>query len=326
MFHDILFLCLGLAMVLAGANYLTEGATAVAKKFNVSDLVIGMTVVAFGSCTPDLVVSLTSTLQDKGAMAIGNIVGANIFDILLVVGLCALIKPVVIGKATLQKEFPMVILSSVVLGLMACDVLIDRLSTNFIDRSDGMILLCFFAIYCYVTYKIAKSPDTSTVSAGNNDISSKPIKMWLSIVMICGGLAGLVIGGNWFVSSASGIAEKSGMSQSLVALTIVAIGSSLPDLTTSAMAAIKGHSGIAIGNVVGSCVLNVFFIVGTCATVKPLELGTINAIDFGVLILGSVLIWIFGWVWGKQTINRIEGTILLSGYAGYILYLILSSK
>lgn len=326
MFHDILFLCIGLILILAGANYLTEGATAVAKRFNLSDLVIGMTVVAFGSATPDLAVSLTSTLENKGAMAVGNIVGANIFDILLVVGICALIKPVVIGKSTLQKEFPMVILSSLILGLMACDVLIDQLPTNYIDRSDGMILLCFFAIYCYVTYKIAKSPDTDSETAGNNDVSDKSLKIWISILMIVGGLAGLVIGGNWFVSSASGIAEKAGMSESLVALTIVAVGSSLPDLSTSVVAAVKGHSGIAIGNIVGSCVLNVFFIVGLCSTIKPLELGTINAIDFGVLLLGSILIWIFGWVWGKRTINRQEGAILFLCYCGYILYLILSSK
>lgn len=324
MFHDILFLCLGLALVLAGANYLTEGATAVAKRFKLSDLVIGMTVVAIGSCTPDFVVSFTSTLQDKGAMAVGNIVGANIFDILLVIGLCALIKPVVIGRSTLQKEFPLVVLSSVVLGLMACDVLIDHLPSNFIDRSDGMILLCFFIIYCYVTYKIATSPDTSSQSAGNTKVSDKPIKMWLAIVMICSGLGGLVIGGNWFVSSASGVAAKAGMSESLIALTIVAVGSSLPDLTTSVVAAIKGHSGIAIGNVVGSCIINVFFILGICSTVKPLELGTINAIDFGVLALGSVLILLFGWAWGRHTINRIEGSVLLAGYAGYIIYLILA--
>ena len=326
MFHDILFLCLGLALVLGGANYLTEGASAVAKRFHVSDLVIGMTVVAFGSCTPDLVVSLTSTLQDKGAMAVGNIVGANIFDILLVVGICAIIHPVVIGKSTLQKEFPMVMLSSVVLGLMACDVLIDRLPSNFIDRSDGMILLCFLAIYCYVTYKIAQSPDTDTKTAGNNTVSDKPIKMWLSVIMILGGLAALVFGGRWFVSSASGIAEKAGMSESLMALTIVAVGSSLPDLTTSVVAAIKGHSGIAIGNIVGSCVINVFFIIGLCSTIKPLELGHVNAIDFGVLVVGSFLIILFGWIWGKRTINRYEGIILFLGYCGYLLYLILSSK
>ena len=326
MFHDILFLVIGLALVLAGANYLTDGATAIAKRFRLSDLVIGMTVVAFGSSTPDLVVSLTSTLQDKGAMAVANIVGANIFDIFLVIGLCALVRPVVIGRATLQKVFPMVILSSVVLFLMACDMIIDGLGWNFIDRSDGMILLCFFAINCVVTYMVSKSPDTAPSSAGNTQVSDRPRKMWVAAVMVAGGLAGLVIGGNWFVSSASGIAEKAGMSQSLVGLTIVAVGSSLPDLSTSLIAAVKGHSGIAVGNIVGSCVLNVFFIIGLCATVKPLELGSVNAIDFGVLVFGSVLIWLFGWVWGKRTINRPEGIILIACYVAYIVYLIVSGK
>ncbi|MCH5218184.1 MAG: sodium:calcium antiporter [Muribaculaceae bacterium] len=326
MFHDILFLIIGLALVLGGANYLTDGATAIARKFKMSDLVIGMTVVAFGSSTPDLVVSLTSTLQDKGALAVANIVGANIFDILFVIGLCALVHPVVIGRATLQKVFPMVILSSVVMFLVACDVLVDGLPTNLIDRSDGLILLCFFVINCFVTYMVSKSPDTLATTAGNTEVSTKPLKMWLALVMVAGGLAGLVIGGNWFVSSASGIAEKAGMSQSLVGLTIVAIGSSLPDLSTSLIAAIKGHSGIAVGNIVGSCVLNVFFIIGLCATVKPLELGTVNAIDFGVLVVGSLLIWLFGWVWGRRTINRPEGAMLIICYIGYILYLILSNK
>lgn len=326
MFHDILFLILGLSLVLGGANYLTDGATAIARKFKMSELLIGMTVVAFGSSTPDLVVSLTSTLQNKGAMAVANIVGANIFDIFLVVGLCALIRPVVIGRATLQKVFPMVILSSVVLGLVACDVLIDGLPTNFIDRSDGLILLAFFIINCFVTYMVSKSPDTLTSTAGNNEVSRKPMKMWLAAIMVLGGLGGLVIGGNWFVSSASGIAEKAGMSESLVGLTIVAIGSSLPDLSTSLIATIKGHSGIAVGNIVGSCVLNVFFIIGLCATVKPLELGSVNSIDFGVLVFGSILIWLFGWVWGKRTINRPEGALLVAGYIGYFLYLLLSNK
>lgn len=326
MLHDILFLIIGLALVLAGANYLTDGASAIARKFKMSDLVIGMTVVAFGSSTPDLVVSLTSTLQDKGALAVANIVGANIFDIFLVIGLCAMVRPVIIGRATLQKVFPMVILSSVVLFLLACDVLIDGLPSNLIDRSDGLILLCFFAINCVVTYMVSKSPDTLSTNAGNTEVSKRPLKMWLAILMVAGGLAGLVFGGNWFVSSASGIAEKAGMSQSLVGLTIVAIGSSLPDLSTSLIAAIKGHSGIAVGNIVGSCVLNVFFIIGLCATVKPLELGTVNAIDFGVLVFGSLLIWLFGWVWGKRTINRPEGAMLILGYMGYILYLVLSNK
>lgn len=326
MLHDIIFLLLGLALVLGGANYLTDGAVAVARKLHMSDLMIGLTIVAIGSSTPDLVVSLTSTLQNKGALAAGNIVGANIFDIFLVVGLCALVRPVVIGRATLQKEFPLVLLSSLVFAFMACDSLIDGLGYNLIDRSDGLILLCFFIIYCYVTYLVAKTPNPSDSSTDSDSVPSKHLRVWLACVMIGGGLAGLIIGGNWFVSSASGIAEKCGMSQALVGLTIAAIGSSLPDLSTSLIAAVKGHSGLAIGNIVGSCALNVFFTIGLCAVVKPLQLGSINAIDFAILIGGSILICLFGWLWGKRTITRTEGAILALCYAGYIVYLVLSGK
>lgn len=326
MWHDILFLCLGLGFVLGGANFLTDGASAIARKFHVSELIIGMTIVAFGSSTPDLVISLTSTIQDKAALAVGDILGANIFDILLVIGVCALVRPIVVGKSTLQKEFPMVVFSSVVFFLMACDVQIDGAQTDLIDRTDGLLLLCFFALNCYVTYKIAKSPDTQTATAGNSTSAPRNIRLWLAVIMSGVGLAGLIVGGNWFVSSASAIAEHFGMSESLVGLTIVAIGSSLPDLSTSVVAAIKGHSGIAIGNVVGACVLNVFFIIGLCATIKPLELGTINWIDFGVLVAGSAMLWLFGWVWGKRTINRPEGLLLVLAYAGYMAYLILSHK
>lgn len=326
MVHDIVFLILGLGLTLVGANFLTDGASAVARRLRMSELTIGMTVVAFGSCTPDLVISLTSTLQNKAAMAVGDIVGANIFNLLLIIGVCALIRPIVIGKETLQKEFPMVVLSALILFFMACDTVIDGTAIDMLNRSDGLVLLCFFAINCYVTYKIAKSPDTSTESAGNSAPPARPIKTWLACGMILAGLAGLVFGGNWFVNSASGIAEKAGMSESLVGLTVVAIGSSLPDLFTSAVAAAKGHSGIALGNVVGSCVLNVFFIIGICATTRPLQLGTINWVDLAVPVAASLLLWLFGWVWGNRTIKRAEGAIMVLAYGAYIAYLILSSK
>ena len=192
------------------------------------------------------------------------------------------------------------------------------------NRSDGLVLICFLIIYGYVTYMIARMQDTPP-TAGNSPVPQKPIRIWLCCIMIAGGLAALVVGGNWIVSGASGIARKCGMSEAMVGLTVVAIGSSIPDLFTSLVAALKGHSGIAVGNVVGSCVLNVFMIIGICATVKPLDLGTINAIDFGVLLAGSILLWIFGWVWGKRTINRREGAILAAGYAAYIAYLIIKA-
>lgn len=323
MVHDILFLCLGLLLVIGGANYLTDGATSIARHFKVSDLIIGLTIVAFGSSTPDLVISLTSTLQGKAQIAVGDIIGANIFDLLLVIGACALAKPIVISAQTLQKEFPMVILSSAVILIMACDTLIDSTSVNTIDRSDGLLLLCFFIIYGYVTYMIARSQATPP-TAGNKPVPQKQIKIWLACVMVAGGLAALVVGGNWIVSGASGVARRFGMSEALVGLTVVAIGSSIPDLFTSFVAALKGHSGIAIGNVVGSCVFNIFFVIGACASVRTLDLGTINTLDFGVLLGASVLLWIFGWVWGKRTINRWEGLILSLSYVGYLTILILS--
>lgn len=326
MFHDILFLIIGLALLLAGANYLTDGATVVARRFNMSDLMIGMTVVAFGSSTPDLVISLTSTLRNDASMAVGDILGANIFDILLVIGVCAMVRRVVIGKELFQKEFPMIVLSSVVFALVACDILIDGLPRNFIDRSDGLILLCFFAINIYITVRIAKSADTEPSSAGNTPVSKKCKPLWLAIIMIGGGLAGLIIGGNWMVSSASAIALKCGMSSALVGLTIVGIGSSLPDLSTSLIATLKGHSGIAVGNIVGACVLNVFFIIGICATVKPMELGTIHAIDFGVLVGGSLLLFFFGKYWGNRIITRWEGAVLAACYVAYMVYLVVHSN
>ena len=284
MFHEILFFCLGLVLVMGGANYLTDGASAIARRFKVSDLVIGLTIVAFGSSTPDLVISLTSTIQDKAQIAVGDILGANIFDILLV----------------------------------------DNARVDSMNRSDGRVLICFLIISGFVTDMIARMQDTPP-TAGNSPVPQKPIRIWLCCIMIAGGLAALVVGGNWIVSGASGIARKCGMSEAMVGLTVVAIGSSIPDLFTSLVAALKGHSGIAVGNVVGSCVLNVFMIIGICATVKPLDLGTINAIDFGVLLAGSILLWIFGWVWGKRTINRREGAILAAGYAAYIAYLIIKA-
>lgn len=296
MLHDFIFLTLGLIVILAGANFLTDGASSVARRFKLSELVIGMTIVAFGSCTPDLVICLTSILQGKAALAAGDILGANIFGILLIIGVCAMVKPIIIGKETLQKEFPIVVLASAVLFFIACDTLIDGSAIDLINRSDGLILLCFFIIDCYVTYKIAKSPDTTTTTAGNGNVPNKSIKMWLAALMIIGGLAGLVVGGNWFVSSATGLASRFGMSESLIGLTVVAIGSSLPDLFTSVVAAIKGHSDIALGNVVGSSIINVFFILGICSTVKPMVLGSINWIDFAVLLIGSVLLWLLGWV------------------------------
>ena len=332
MAHDIIFLILGIILIIAGGNYLTDGATAIARHFNVSNLVIGLTVVAFGSSTPDFVVCLTSTLSGKSQLALGDVVGANIFDILLVVGVVALINPIHISKDMLWKDLPLLALASMSLFFCGDDLLFDG-TADYISRTDGLMLLAFFVIFMAYTFEMAKEPQplvpadaTGKTTGGAQRADNKPkMNMWLAALCIAGGLAALIVGGNWIVDGASGIALKAGLSEGLVGLTIVAIGSSVPDLATSVIAAVKKQPGIALGNVVGACIFNVFFILGFCATIKPLDTGTITVVDFSTLVGGSLLLWLFGQIIGKRVIKRGEGIILTLCYIGYMAYLVISA-
>lgn len=330
MAHDIIFLILGIILIIAGGNYLTDGASAVARHFKVSNLVIGLTVVAFGSSTPDFVVCLTSTLSGKSQLALGDVVGANIFDILLVVGIVALVNPIHISKDMLWKDLPMLALASMALFFCGDDRLFDG-TADYISRTDGLMLLAFFAIFMAYTFEMAREPQplvpaNATGNTSNKDAGGgKGMKMWLAAVCIAGGLAALVVGGNWIVDGASGIALKAGLSEGMVGLTIVAIGSSVPDLATSVVAAVKKQPGIALGNVVGACIFNVFFIIGLCATIRPLDTGTISLVDFSTLVGGSLLLWLFGQIIGKRVITRGEGVVLALGYVAYITYLIVKA-
>lgn len=332
MAHDIIFLILGIILIIAGGNYLTDGAVAVARYFKVSGLIIGLTVVAFGSSTPDFVVCLTSTFSGKSQLALGDIVGANIFDILFVVGIVALINPIEISKDMLWKDLPMLALASLALFFCGDDKLFDN-TADFISRTDGLMLIAFFIIFMAYTFEMAKEPQplvpenaAGNASAGKNDAGEKPgMKMWLAVVCILGGLGALIVGGNWIVDGASGIALKAGLSEGLVGLTIVAIGSSVPDLATSVVAAVKKQPGIALGNVVGACIFNVFFILGLCATISPLDTGTISVVDFSTLVGGSLLLWLFGQIIGKRVITRGEGLVLALCYVGYMTYLVVSA-
>lgn len=327
MLHDIIFLVLGLTLIVFGGNVVTDGAVTVARKFNVSNLVIGLTVVAFGSSAPDFVVCLTSTLDGKTQMALGDVIGANTFDILLCVGVVALIRPIVLTGEMVNKDLPMLALSTLVIFFCGDDVLFDGTKANLISRTDGLMMLAFFAIFMAYTIQGAKTQRLAGIVAGKPVVTPPTPKVtsrqiWKAAVYIVAGLAALVVGGNWIVDGASGIAIKAGLSESLVGLTIVAIGSSLPDMATSVAAAIKNHPGIAIGNVVGAGIFNIFFILGFCSTVRPLNSGNISFIDFSTLAGGAIVLWIFGSVIGRGKISRIEGTILALGYVAYMFYLI----
>ena len=314
---DIVFLIGGLALILLGANGLTDGAAAVAKRFNISDLVIGLTIVAFGTSAPELVISVMAALGGSADMAIGNVVGSNIFNVLMIVGVTAIVLPIKVGESTLSKEIPLVVLASIALAFCANDVLIDGGLSNSISRIDGLIMLCFFLIFMRYTFAIAHN--------GNEDMEDGKIKelpMWKSILFIVGGLVGLVFGGQWFVDGASGIASSLGVSESTIGLTIVAGGTSLPELATSVTAALKKNSGIAIGNVIGSNLFNVFFVLGCSATISPLPMGGINNVDMVVLVSSAILFWIVGWFFKKRTITRVEGALMVICYIIYTAYLI----
>lgn len=316
------YLIIGLALILFGANWLTDGASAVAKRFKISDLVIGLTIVAFGTSAPELVISLVAATGGDSEIAIGNVVGSNIFNILMITGCTAAIVPIAIGKSTLHKEIPLVVLSSLVVWFCSADMLIDGSAENVISRADGLLLLAFFVIFMRYTFSIAHSPDTEALP---EETKIKEMKMWKAVVFILVGLGALVGGGKLFVVGASGIASSLGVSQSIIALTIVAAGTSLPELATSIVAALKGNSGIAIGNVIGSSLFNVFFILGVSATVHPLKVGSISTVDYATLIGASLLLYIFGWKIKERTITRGEGIVMAACFVGYTVYLVMNA-
>lgn len=332
MFHDILFFILGLVLIVLGGNYLTDGATVIARRFHVSGLVIGLTVVAFGSSAPDLVVCMMSTLQGHSQLALGDIVGGNIFDILLVVGVVAVISPIPINSDMQWKGLPMLLLSSLALFFCGDDILFDGSKANIIDRTDGLMFLLFFIIFMVYTYDMGRKaqPPVSAAAVTSGHEQSQPSAVTVSgrqlviaSVSVVASLAALFFGGDWLVDGASGIARRAGLSEGLIGLTIVGFGGALPDLVTSAAAAIKRQPGLALGNVVGSCVFNVLFVLGVCATVMPLDAGTISLFDFAVLGAGAFAVWVFGAATTPRTISRGEGIILILFYAAYATKLIL---
>ena len=318
MIWNILILIFGLALILGGANYLTDGASAVAQRSGISPLVIGLTIVAFGTSAPELVISCVSAFNHNAGIAIGNVVGSNIFNILVIIGLTALVRPIKIERGILVNDIPLVILSSLVILVLGNGVLLDGDSENIITRSGGLILLLFFCIFLRYTFSIAKSSEESA----DDSTEIKSMKTWVAAVAIVGGLGALIWGGQLFVDSASAIARSLNVSDAIIGLTIVAFGTSLPELATSIVAAVKNQPGLAVGNVVGSCIFNVFFVLGASAVISPLPLGGITNVDLLVLVGASLLFWIFGKVIRKMTFTRTEGAVMFLAYVAYTVYLI----
>ena len=306
MIFDFLFIILGVALVLFGADKLTEGAAALARRMNVPEIIIGLTIVAAGTSAPELFVSLVSALNGTPDLAVGNVVGSNTMNCMLIVGCAAMVAPMTISPSTVKKDIPFSVAASVLLILLAFN--------NFLGRLDGIILLLGFAVFMTYTLMQAKTGSSETVK------ETSPILK--NILFIVFGLAGLVIGSNLFVDSASDVALSLGISEGVVGLTIVAGGTSLPELATSVVAARKGQSAIAIGNVIGSNVFNILLILGLTATISPLEIEGITTIDLAVMLLSVVLVWLFSRT--RYTVERWEGALLLGLYLVYVGWLITS--
>lgn len=325
MLIDCLLLAAGLVLILAGANFMTDGAAALAKRFGMSDFLVGLTVVSMMTSAPELVVSITSAMNASTEMAVGNIVGSNIFNILVIVGVAAMIKPIAVERGVLLNEIPLVVLSSVVLLVMGAAPMLGAGGPMTLTRADGLILLLFFIVFMRYTFASAKRVEPADADpAAAEGASRKGMPLWRAIVYVVGGLAGLVFGGDWFVDGASGVAKSAGWSEGLIGLTILAAGTSLPELATSVVAAVKGNPGICIGNVIGSNIFNIFFVLGLTATIKPLGFGTIGLSDLWALTAASLLFWVVASLFGRRTITRPEGALLFLLYIAYTALLIIN--
>lgn len=312
MLLNTLYIIIGIVLVLWGADRLTEGASALARRMKVPEIVIGLTIVAAGTSAPELFVSMVSALKGTPDMAVGNVVGSNIFNTLLIVGCSAVVAPMVIAKSTVRKDMPFAVAASVLL-------LIVILTNNDISRIEGLFLLAGFAGFMVYTFRVAMNAGDRTNTVENT--TTNPVSIWKNCFYVLGGLGGLIFGSNLFVDSASEVARQLNISEGVIGLTIVAGGTSLPELATSVVAARKGQSAMAIGNVIGSNVFNVLLILGVTATISPMQIEGITTVDLTVMLLSVLLVW--GFSYTKYTVARWEGVLLVLAffiYMGWLLY------
>lgn len=315
----ILFI-IGFVLLVKGADVMVTGASALAKRLGVSALVIGLTIVAFGTSAPELVVNLLASLNGNTDIAIGNVVGSNIANILLILGISAIIYPLAVQEGTAWKEIPFALLAILVLFFMASDSVLNGDVSSVLSRGDGLVLISFFVIFMYYIFGVAKK------TPAQEDNAEEPIpdlSSFRSIGMIVGGLVALVIGGKWIVDGAVSFASMFGVSQSLIGLTIVAVGTSLPELATSVVAASRKQADIAVGNVVGSNIFNVFWILGISATIAPLPFAETLLRDVLLATLVTLALFLALFIGKRHTLDRWQGALFVAMYIFYIGYLIL---
>jgi cation:H+ antiporter len=319
MLQYVLFVA-GFVFLIYGANWLVDGSASLARKYRIPNIVIGLTIVSLGTSAPELVVNLIASFRGAADVAIGNIVGSNISNILLILGISAIIYPLAVNDNTQWKEVPLALLAAIVFAVLANDTFFDGIDRSMIYRSDGIVLVAFFILFMYYTFGIAKLAET------HPQVDVSEFSNRRSVLMIIGGLAGLVIGGRWIVDGAVSIAAMLGMSEALISITIIAVGTSLPELAACVAAAIKKNPGIVIGNIIGSNIFNIFFVLGVSSVIRPIPFNLKMNFDVNVAIFASAILFIFLLLPRKKILERWQGYALLAFYVMYIIVLLLREQ
>lgn len=304
---SVVLLVIGFVLLIKGADFFVEGSSSVAKRLKVPSIIIGLTIVAMGTSLPECAVSITASITNNNALAVSNAVGSNIFNLMVVCGFCALFNPLVVEKSTLKKEFPFSMICAVLL------LVFGYLSMT-LGRADGLLLLAVFI--CFLIWMV-RSALKARAQAGDEEYELLPV--WKCLLFIIGGIIAIKFGGDFVVEGASAIAAKAGLSQNLIGLTIVACGTSLPELVTSVVAAKKNELDMALGNVIGSNIFNILFVLGVAAAISPIAFIMENVIDIVILIAMSAIVW--GFAWTKKTLDKKEGIVMLAMYAVYLVYI-----
>ena len=309
----ILFI-VGFFALIKGASVMIDGASSLAKRFGVSTLVIGLTVVAFGTSAPELVVSVLASLSGHNELAIANIIGSNIANVFLILGVSALFTPLFVKRQTVMKEIPFAILAIVLFSVFVQDQLINGAAINLLSRSEGLALLSLFVIFIYYSFGVAKD--------GTSEFEEPKMSVFQAIMFFVIGCIGLALGGHWIVEGAVAIAKNFGMSEALIGVTIVAVGTSLPELAASIIAAKKKDTDMAIGNIVGSNIFNIHLVLGVNATINHIPFNTVMNVDLFIAIFSIVLLFVFVWFSPKNQLKKWQGIVFLLLYVVYIGYLI----
>lgn len=318
MLTDILILILGLTLIILGADWLVDGSSAIARKLNVSEFVIGLTIVGFGTSCPELVVSLTGAIAGNSNISIGNVLGSNIFNTLLILGLTAIVSPIAITRNNRMRDIPVTLLVTFLLVGCGMSHTLFRLgSADNLTRVEGIVFLILFAFYIYFCFK---NDDGSS----QEEEPAKERKLAIAILLTLAGLAGLILGGRWFVNSAVRIAGALGVSDKFIAITLLAGGTSLPELAACIVAAARKKGQLALGNILGSNIFNILLILGISATVSPISLGNISLVDIGTVLLSVIMVMLSSFTFRKNEIDRWEGAIFVLTFAAYYVWLFIN--